>query len=345
MKDIFSAIIEWHKINRRSMPWRDDPTPYHVWLSEIMLQQTRIEAVIPYYHRFLSALPTIKDLSECDDDKLMKLWQGLGYYSRARNLKKSAIIIERDFCGELPADRKLLTSLPGIGDYTAGAISSISFHLGEPAVDGNVLRVYARLKEDDLNVLDLSSRKKVTEILRQDYPLGENSKLLTEGIMELGETLCIPNGEPRCYDCPVQKYCKAYQHKTTALYPVKAQKQARKRLQRTVLLLECKGEIALNKRKNKGLLAGLYEFPCIEKKMSIHDVEEWLISQNISFGKVVPVGEAKHIFTHLEWEMTGYYVDCSSKIKDFTYASREQIEKDIPIPTAYAYYKKILYQK
>ena len=345
MQEIFSAIIAWHKQNRKQMPWREDPTPYHVWLSEIMLQQTRIEAVIPYYKRFLSALPTIESLAECDDDALMKLWQGLGYYSRARNLKKAARLVMERYGGELPADKKQLLKLPGVGDYTAGAISSIAFLRGEPAVDGNVLRVYMRLTEGEEDIADLSVRRRVCEILRKDYPVGIDARLLTEGIMELGEIVCIPNGEPKCKDCPVRESCLSHRHGTTDRYPVKAQKTPRKRVPRTVVLLACKGKIALQKRKEEGLLAGLYEFPCIEGEKDIHGVEEWLITQNIKAKGVQPMGSAVHIFTHLEWHMTGYFSECEEEGGDYQWFSKEEIDENIPIPTAYAAFQKKLWKK
>ena len=202
-------IVAWYAGSRRVLPWREDRSPYQVWVSEIMLQQTRIEAVIPYYHRFLAALPTVADLAAVEDEKLMKLWEGLGYYSRARNLKKAAQRILSDFGGELPATAAELKSLPGIGDYTAGAIASIAFGQPEPAVDGNVLRVMTRLLAWDADVASPKTKAEMIRLLRQHYPGGEAAGLLTEGIMELGETLCSPNGEARCELCPVRRFCRA----------------------------------------------------------------------------------------------------------------------------------------
>ena len=173
------ALVEWYAAHKISMPWREDPTPYHVWISEIMLQQTRIEAAIPYYYRFLEALPDIPSLAAVEDDKLLKLWQGLGYYSRARNLKKAAVEILDRYDGRLPADAKALRGLPGIGDYTAGAIASIAYGLPEPAVDGNVLRVVMRLTACDDDILAPSTRKRVAEMLRAVYPSGADAAALT----------------------------------------------------------------------------------------------------------------------------------------------------------------------
>lgn len=342
MKEIFSAIVEWHKQNKRELPWRKEPTPYHVWLSEIMLQQTRIEAVIPYYHRFLSELPSIHALACCEDDKLLKLWQGLGYYSRARNLKKAALLVEEKFGGELPKEKEKLLTLPGIGDYTAGAISSIAFLQSEPAVDGNVVRVYSRLKEEKVDFSDLSARKKICALFQKEYPSGEDARALTEGIMELGETICIPNGKPLCERCPVQKLCLANIHQTTQLYPVKTPKIARKVLKKTVFLLTFQGKVAIQKREETGLLAGLYEFPCAEGFLSETEAKAWLKEKNLAVEKLIKTGNAKHIFTHLEWEMTGYLAECEGENESFLWVSREQIQTIYPIPTAYRYFKKII---
>ena len=207
-------IADWYALSRRVLPWREEPTPYRVWISEIMLQQTRIEAVIPYYRRFLAELPDVAALAAVEEDRLLKLWEGLGYYSRARNLKRAAEMVMRDFGGELPHTAAALRTLPGIGDYTAGAIASIACGEPEPAVDGNVLRVLSRLLENGGDVLSPAVKKSVTTLLREHYPRGEAAALTTEGLMELGETVCIPNGAPKCELCPWQSLCRAHQNGT-----------------------------------------------------------------------------------------------------------------------------------
>ena len=217
-------IIRWYKTARRNLPWRANATPYHVWLSETMLQQTRIETVIPYYERFLAQLPTIESLAAVDDEKLMKLWEGLGYYSRARNLKKAAQTVVASYDGVLPKTAQELQKLPGIGEYTAGAIASIAFGQPEPAVDGNVLRVIMRLTACDEDIAQPKVKKEVTQLLREIYPSGKDASNLTQGIMELGEVICIPNGEPKCAVCPLNSICCAHLNKETERYPVRSEK-------------------------------------------------------------------------------------------------------------------------
>ena len=196
LPEAIARLLAWYSASRRLLPWRQDPTPYHTWIAEIMLQQTRIEAVIPYYERFLRELPDVSALAAVSEDRLLKLWEGLGYYSRARNLKKAALLLMERYDGELPASAVELRKLPGIGDYTAGSIASISFGLPEPAVDGNVLRVMTRVLACGDDIAAPATRRAVTELLRAHYPSGDSAALLTEGIMELGETVCLPNGIP-----------------------------------------------------------------------------------------------------------------------------------------------------
>ena len=209
LRDAALRLVAWYRENKKDYPWRQEPTPYHVWISEIMLQQTRIEAALDYYTRFIKELPDVFALAAVEDDRLMKLWQGLGYYSRARNLKKAALTLVNDYGGVLPDDAKALQKLPGIGEYTAGAIASIAYHKPEPAVDGNVLRVLSRLLLSYDDIMLPATKKAMTAKLRSVYPCGEEASLLTEGIMELGEVVCIPNGEPRCAVCPVAEFCRA----------------------------------------------------------------------------------------------------------------------------------------
>ena len=293
------------------MPWRSDPTPYHVWISEIMLQQTRIEAVIPYYERFLKAFPDVRALAAAEDDRLMKLWEGLGYYSRARNLKKAAEIVARDFGGELPRRAEELRRLPGIGDYTAGAVASIAYGEAEPAVDGNVLRVAARLGALADDVMQPSVRRRITEALRGVYPTGPDAADLTQGLMELGERVCLPNGAPRCAGCPAAALCRARRAGRETDYPVRSPKPARRVEERTVLLLRRGGRYALRRRGPKGLLAGLWELPGIEGPAGPEAVRAALAGWGLEALSVEPCGSASHVFTHVEWRMTGYRVLCA----------------------------------
>ena len=331
-------LIDWYRAHQRPLPWRSSPTPYHVWISEIMLQQTRIEAVIPYYERFLAALPDVRALAEVDDERLMKLWEGLGYYSRARNLKKAAALLCNHYDGTLPADFEELRSLPGIGDYTAGAIASIAYGLPEPAVDGNVLRVYARLTACPDDVMSVKTRKAVTAALRELYPRGGNAGLLTQGLMELGENICIPNGEPRCKECPLNSQCQAYRTNTASQYPVRAPKKARRIEERTVFILRYAGKIAMRKRPAHGLLADLWELPALDGMADIDTIEAWLAACETSIETIKPCGQAKHIFTHVEWHMTGYDITCTTESPAFVWMDKDALAA-CASPTAFKFYR------
>ena len=331
-------IADWYAGARRPLPWRDAPTPYRVWISEIMLQQTRIEAVIPYYERFLAELPDAAALAAVEDDRLMKLWEGLGYYSRARNLKKAAVEIMERFGGELPASAEELKKLPGIGDYTAGAIASIAFGLGEPAVDGNVLRVIARLLADGRDVLSPAVRRDVTALLKEHYPVGEQAALVTEGLMELGETVCLPNAVPLCLSCPLRELCRARAEGEPERYPVRAPRKERRVEERTVLLLRCGEKAAVRRREEGGLLAGLWEFPSLDGYRTEEELSV-LFPEALS---IEPCGEAKHLFTHVEWRMRGFQIELPEALPDFVWEDAETIRASYSFPTALKYYLKRL---
>ena len=323
-------IADWYALSRRVLPWREEPTPYRIWISEIMLQQTRIEAVIPYYRRFLKELPDVAALAAVDDERLMKLWEGLGYYSRARNLKKAAELVMRDWGGELPRRAAELRTLPGIGDYTAGAIASIACGEPEPAVDGNVLRVLSRLLESGEDVLSPAVKKAMTALLRQHYPAGEAAALTTEGLMELGETLCLPNGAPKCALCPLRALCRAGQAGTAERYPVKSPPRPRRIEERTVLLLRCGERWAIRQREKKGLLAGLWEFP---NEVGRPD-EAALRARFPGALGIRPCGEAKHIFTHVEWHMQGWRIELPEELPGLVWESAAAIRARYSVPTA-----------
>ena len=335
-------LVDWCAAVRRPLPWRLEPTPYHVWISEIMLQQTRIEAVIPYYARFLEALPDIPALAAVEEDRLLKLWEGLGYYSRARNLKKAAARVMGAFGGALPREAAQLRTLPGIGEYTAGAIASIAYGEPEPAVDGNVLRVLTRVLARPDDVALPQTRTALTALLREHYPRGGAAGLLTEGIMELGETVCIPNGAPRCDCCPLRELCRARAAGETEHYPVKSPPKPRRIEERTVLLLSCGGRFAVRKREGKGLLAGLWEFPSLDGRLDAAGAEEAVRALGGEVLEIAPCGAAKHVFTHVEWHMTGYRVTLASELPGLVWRTPEEIRRDCPIPTALRYYLKKL---
>ncbi len=346
LKKIVTSLLEWYDKHARTLPWRETHEPYHIWLSEIMLQQTRVEAVKPYYERFLRELPDIKSLSEVHDEKLLKLWEGLGYYSRARNLKKAAQIICQNYDGEFPHTYKEILSLPGIGPYTAGAISSIAFGLPEPAVDGNVLRVLSRLQENPSDINDPAHKKHATEELRDIYP-AKRSGDFTQSLMELGAIVCLPNGTPLCKQCPLQNLCLAHFHGTQDSFPVKSMKKHRKKEQKTVLLLRMNDCIAIEKRPSKGLLAGLWQFPMADGSLTANEAAAWLQQRGLMVKSIEPMEKKKHIFTHIQWEMSGYLAEvspqeshfdqqCSSRsIDSLLWVSAEDLQETYSLPTAF----------
>ena len=325
---------------RRPLPWRQDPTPYHVWVAEIMLQQTRIEAVIPYYTRFLKELPAIPDLASVAEDRLLKLWEGLGYYSRARNLKKAAALLQEQYGGSLPASAAELRRLPGIGDYTAGAIASIAFGLPEPAIDGNVLRVITRLTAFADDIADTKTKSAVKNALRACYPSGYEAGLLTEGIMELGETVCLPNGVPHCDFCPLANLCMAHLDGQELRFPVKKAKKPRRVERKTVLLLRCGNCFAVRRRPGTGLLAGLWEFPTVDGTLTSAQAARFAAEQSVSVRDLVPCGTSKHIFTHVEWYMSGFLLECENEVPNFIWRTSEEIAAEIPLPTAFRPWQK-----
>ncbi|MCQ2414356.1 MAG: A/G-specific adenine glycosylase [Clostridia bacterium] len=336
LKEALIRLIFWLPHNGRDLPWRLSRDPYQIWVSEIMLQQTRTTAVIPYYERFITELPNVRALAEAPDDTLMKLWEGLGYYSRARNLKKAAQIIVREYDGRLPANYDKIRSLPGIGDYTAGAICSIAFEMPEPAVDGNVLRVIMRLLASDEDISKESTKKRVIAMLRELYPNGGHSIALTEALMQLGENVCIPNGEARCELCPLSDICAAKLGGIVSLLPVKSPKKPRKTEFKTVLILRHGQKIAVLRRPEKGLLAGLYELPNYSGDMGY--IPEYLAKHGMTAVTSKPLGKAKHIFTHIEWWMEGADVEVDTPSPDYIWITPEEAKDVYAIPMAFRYY-------
>ncbi|HBE14144.1 MAG TPA: A/G-specific adenine glycosylase [Clostridiales bacterium] len=333
-----APLLAWFEENARILPWRSDPTAYRVWVSEIMLQQTRVEAVKPYYDAFMTALPTVKDLAEAPQEQVLKLWEGLGYYSRARNLQKAAQIIMTQYHGEIPGDFDVLKQLPGIGDYTAGAIASIAFDVPVAAVDGNVLRVMARLY-DHHEPVDIPRTKQLfTHTLEAIYPR-EKPGQMTQAWMELGATVCVPGKQPpKCHICPLAHLCLARERNTWSLLPVKSPKKARRLEDRTVFLLFSKGKYAIQKRPEPGLLAGLWEFPSITGHAHMEDILLFLTARSLSPLSIRPLPDAIHIFTHVEWNMKGYMIEVSDQSPPFHWVSTKEILESFAIPSAYKVY-------
>ena len=324
-------LLVWYSEHARVLPWRTNPTPYGVWVSEIMLQQTRVAAVLDYYRRFLEELPTVEDLANCPEERLMKLWQGLGYYSRVRNMQKAAIQIMNTFDGVFPDTFEEILTLSGVGDYTAGAISSIAFGLPHPAVDGNVLRVVARITGDNGDITTTAMKKRVTTALYEYMPRLQAADF-NQAMMELGATVCLPNGAPLCDGCPARDFCVAHNTERTGELPVKTKKKGRRIEHRVVLLLFCGNQVVLRKRSSKGLLAGLWEYP-----NEVGTVEEFLETLGVSV-ELTPVCTGKHIFTHIEWLMCGYtgQIEESEIPEGWILASRDEVANRYAIPNAFA---------
>ena len=338
LKKLPDALLPWYEANKRDLPWRKDRDPYRVWLSEIMLQQTRVEAVKGYYGRFLESLPTVEALANCDDGILHKLWEGLGYYSRVRNLKKAAIEILERHGGLFPRDYAAIRALPGIGDYTAGAICSICFDFPTPAVDGNVLRVVSRLTED-ATPIDLPVRKtEVRQQLAAVYPPRAGD--FTQALMELGATLCGPNRKPQCGDCPCVTFCSAALHGTQEQFPVKLPKKGKRVEEKTVFILSCDGRFALRKRPEAGLLAGLWEFPNVPGKLEPADAVAQAESWGLHVRNIQKQVDRVHIFTHIRWEMRGIYLEAAEPAGDFIWLTEAQIEQEAALPTAFRQFRE-----
>lgn len=363
--DFVKPMLVWYNENARDLPWRRTKDPYLIWVSEIMLQQTRVEAVLGYYERFTSALPTVTDLALCPEDRLLKLWEGLGYYSRARNMQKAARIVCESYAGQMPASAAALMKLPGIGEYTAGAISSIAFGQAEPAVDGNVLRVVARLEAISENILSESVKKKIREELRGMHDANDGTfGLLNQAFMDLGAGVCLAGSAPKCDICPISSYCRCFELGLQSELPVRVKKQKRRIEKRTVLLLHRDETYAIRKRPDSGLLSGLYEFPNETGELSSDDALGKAESLGLMPLRIKKLSAAKHIFSHVEWHMTGYEIlvapsgfpdagelqdagDLSHtkenvKENPLIFATPEMIESKYPVPSAFEKYAKMI---
>lgn len=334
-------LIQWYRENRRDLPWRRQPSPYHVWVSEIMLQQTRVEAVKPYYQRFLSALPGVRDLAEVPEDQLLKLWEGLGYYNRVRNMQKAARQVMADYGGEFPVTYEGIRSLAGIGSYTAGAIASFAYGLPKPAVDGNVLRVIMRLTGDDSDIMKQSTKRQVEENLEPVIPTDAASDF-NQGLIELGALVCVPNGQPKCEACPLARMCRARMEGRIEELPVKTRAKERRIEERTILVFRDGEKTAIGKRPDKGLLAGMYELPNYPGHMSRKEVAAYSKEIGLMPVRIKKLPEAKHIFSHVEWHMTGYEVRVDelekTNEKGFLFIHPEEIQERYPIPAAFGSY-------
>ncbi len=349
MNELSQKLLDWFAQNRRALPFRQEPTPYHIWLSEIMLQQTRMTAVLPYYARFLAECPDIPALAACEEERLHKLWEGLGYYSRMRNLQKAARIVCEQYGGRLPADYAALRALPGIGEYTAGAIASISFGLAVPAVDGNVLRVLSRLDADKRCVTEPAVKKALTAraaaLLPPECPGDFN-----QALMELGALVCVPNGAPLCEACPWQAACGAHAQGIEQQLPVKARPKARRAVEVAAALVKSPQGWLLRRRPAKGLLAGFWEPPCWEDAAfaAPGELRAALAACGVETAAdfAAPLPPARHIFTHLEWRLSGWRLAAPAQAlpEGWIWATAAQIEQEYALPGAFRVYREIMLQ-
>ena len=326
-----APLLSWYRANKRDLPWRKDPTPYRVWVSEIMLQQTRVEAVKDYYARFMEALPTVETLAFCEEEKLLKLWEGLGYYSRARNLQKAAKIIVGKYGGEFPSSLEELKALPGIGSYTAGAIASIAFGQPTAAVDGNVFRVASRLEENPTVISDPKYRKYLERELSAVYP---DDKMgcadFTQSLFELGALICKPQS-PDCSRCPLNGLCRAYQNGATSLYPVLPQKREKRKERVYVFLIQTPQGFCI-RRREEGVLKGMNEFPSYVANFG-ETPEDILNEWGMYEFTEIKRGDFTHIFTHIHWDMTCIWIRTESSV--FDAYSLDEIEESVSLPTAF----------
>ena len=340
---IAPPLLAWYAQNARDLPWRQNHDPYRVWVSEIMLQQTRVEAVKPYYHRFLQQLPTIQHLARVPEDQLLKLWEGLGYYSRVRNMQKAAQMVVQEFGGTMPNTPALLKKLPGIGDYTAGAVASIAYGYPAACVDGNVLRVFARLRNDPTDITLPKVKEALAEDISTNMPRDPGS--FNQALMELGALVCLPNGQPLCQSCPLAHLCQSRAAGTQTRLPVKAAKAARRVSRLLVLVLQdSSGRIAL-RRRTLGPLKGMWELPTLplEGEATAQKAAEAAAGLGFSAEPAKPLGSAKHIFTHREWQMEGWLLQSRMEFAEppegWVYALPQQLEEEYALPAAFRAYR------
>lgn len=349
LRKIPKPLLTWYDNNRRILPWREEPTPYRVWVSEIMLQQTRVEAVKPYFERFMSSLPDISSLASAQEEVLLKLWEGLGYYNRVRNLQKAAIKIMEEYNGNMPDTYEELQKLNGIGSYTAGAVASIAYNRAVPAVDGNVLRVISRIRMDEEFITDAKVKAKVERDLLEVIP-SDRPGDFNQAMMEIGACVCIPNGAPHCEVCPLSHICMAHREDRALEFPKKAVKKGRTIEEKTILVIQDENKAALNKRPQRGLLAGMYEFPSMEGYHTAQEVVQYLSDCGLKTIRIQPLDQAKHIFSHKEWHMIGFMVRVdeleskrlSEELSNWLFVEPEKTQEKYPVPAAFAAYTKYL---
>ena len=338
---ISAPLLTWYDRHARILPWRENPDPYRVWVSEVMLQQTRVEAVKPYFERFLAELPTLADLAAAPEAQILKLWEGLGYYNRVRNLQKGAREVMERWGGVIPADFDSLLTLPGVGRYTAGAIASIAYGQAVPAVDGNVLRVVSRLLNSSADIQDPKTRRSTETALRGVMPQGRAGDF-NQALMELGAIICIPNGAPHCEGCPLSDLCRAHIMGIEETLPIRTSKKPRRTEERTIFLLTCRKRLALCRRPERGLLAGLWELPTVAGSLDEAHALQVLADWGIVVPSLTALPDARHVFTHLTWNMTAWAGEPTMQAPGFVWASADELLHDYTLPSAFkAYFAQI----
>lgn len=333
-QDIKAPLIAWYCKNHRDLKWRNTKEPFYIWISEIMLQQTRVEAVKGYYDRFLKEIPDVEALARISEERLLKLWEGLGYYNRARNLQRAAIQIIENHEGIFPQSYEEVLALPGIGEYTAGAICSICFNMPTPAVDGNVLRVMSRLSNCYDNIDDIQTKKRAREFLVPLYKTGDCGEL-TQALMELGAMICIPNGKPKCEECPVGSKCLACQLKTYGMLPVRKAKKKRRVEEKTVFILHDGEQYGIRKRSSVGLLANMWEFYHTEGSLTAAEAVKFVSEQGfepVLLEKEIPY---THVFSHVEWRMTAYFIACRNRKEELIWVDKKKFDEIYALPSAF----------
>lgn len=327
------TLLPWYQANARDLPWRADNDPYHVWLSETMLQQTRAEVVCGYYPRFLAVLPDISALAGADEELLYKLWEGLGYYSRVRNLQKAARIICENHGGRFPENFAAIRALPGVGPYTAGAVASICFGQRRAAVDGNVLRIISRITGFDAPIDSPAVRRAFAENLERVYPEGHTGDF-TQALMELGATVCMPRS-PRCPECPARGFCLALARDWVSRLPVRLPKREKRVEEKTVFLLRCEGAIALCRRTGPGVLSGMWQLPNVDGILSPEQALGWAEENGVRPADLLSECARIHVFTHIRWEMRCYRIACRCRAPEFTWCTAEDLRTVYALPTAF----------
>lgn len=341
IEDFQHLILTWYKGNRREMPWREDPSPYRIWISEIMLQQTRVDTVIPYFNNFMERYPTVESLASSDEDELIKYWEGLGYYSRIRNIRETAVNIVSNYGGQIPKTYDELLKLKGIGEYTAGAIASEAFGQKVPAVDGNVFRVFARLtaKEDDLR--DLKFQKQLKEAVKSVLPQNETGDF-NQGLIELGALICIPKGSPKCGLCPVKELCLSNKLNLQDRIPVKSKAKQRTVQEKTVFILQYGDKFAVRKRDDQNLLAGLFEIPNVEGFYTPDEAKTVIEEMGFVVSDLHVLKDRKVVFTHIEWILQGYYVHVKNDHEQYIFETKENLVQKYTLATAFREYLNLM---